>query len=225
MSGWLNYFGKKDNKNSARDAIVGLRQQLLMLEKKEEHLNRKIDDELKKAKANVTTNKRAAQAALRQKKAYENELDRIAGTRMTLETQVNAIESANMNLETMSAMRKGADALKTIHGSLNIDKVDSTMDSIREQMDLTNEISDAISNPVGMGHDIDEDELKNELDELEQDELNERLVGADSVPLHTPAVASSAGPSRVSNGPERKQAVVEDDDDAELRALQAELAM
>ena len=92
------------------------------------------------------------------------------------------------------------------------------MDSIREQMDLTNEISDAISNPVGMGHDIDEDELKNELEELEQDELNERLVGADSVPLHTPAVASSAGP-------ERSQAAVEDDDDAELRALQAELAM
>lgn len=173
---------------------------------------------------------------------------------MTLETQVNAIESANMNLETMTAMRKGADALKTIHGSLyvyfqhhprsgrdsslttcyafllcprnrNIDKVDATMDSIREQMDLTNEISDAISNPVGMGHDIDEDELTNELEELEQDELNERLVGADSVPLHTPAVATSAGPSRISNGPERKQAVVEDDDDAELRALQAELAM
>lgn len=30
------------------------------------------------------------------------------------------------------------------------------MDSIREQMDLTNEISDAISNPVGMGNAIDE---------------------------------------------------------------------
>lgn len=219
---WMNLWGKKENKNSARDAIVGLRQQLLMLEKQEEHLNKKIDNELQKAKANVTTNKRAAQAALRQKKVYEGQLDRLAGTRMTLETQVNAIESANMNLETMTAMRKGADALKTIHGSLNIDKVDSTMDSIREQMDLTNEISDAISNPVGMGQDIDEDELKNELEELEQDELNERLVGADSVPLHTPAVASSAGPSRV---PERRQAVQEDDDDAELRALQAELAM
>jgi len=33
----------------------------------------------------------------------------------------------------------------------NIDKVDATMESIREQMELTNEISDAISNPVGMG--------------------------------------------------------------------------
>jgi hypothetical protein len=123
----------------------------------------------------------------------------------------------------------------------NIDRVDTTMDSIREQMDLTNEISDAISNPVGMGHDIDEvraselgigterlttplerlqDELKNELEELEQAELNERLVGADHVPVHTPALA---GPSRVNGEAHRAQAV--DDDDAELRALQAELAM
>ncbi|PWN97459.1 Snf7-domain-containing protein [Tilletiopsis washingtonensis] len=224
MSSWTSWLvGKRENPNAAREAIVGLRSQLLMLEKKEEHLNNKIDAETRKAKALVATNKRAAAAALRQKKAYENELDRIAGTRMTLETQVNAIESANMNLETMTAMRKGADALRNIHGSLNIDKVDSTMDSIREQMDLTNEISDAISNPVGMGNDIDEDELKNELEELEQEELNQRLIGADHVPVHTPAHMSSAGPSRVE--PSRKQAVVEDDDDAELRALQAELAM
>ncbi|PWN50472.1 Snf7-domain-containing protein [Violaceomyces palustris] len=225
MSSWTSWIvGKKDNKNAARDAIVGLRAQLLMLEKKEEHLNNKIEQELKKAKANVTTNKRVAQAALRQKKAYENELDRIAGTRMTLETQVNAIESANMNLETMQAMRRGADALKNIHGSLNIDKVDSTMDSIREQMDLTNEISDAISNPVGMGNDLDEEELRNELEEMEQAELNERLVGADAVPVHTPVI-TSAGPSRVNGESSKRQQIEEDDDDAELRALQAELAM
>lgn len=30
------------------------------------------------------------------------------------------------------------------------------MDKIREQMDLTNDISDAISNPVGMGIVLDE---------------------------------------------------------------------
>jgi charged multivesicular body protein 4 len=73
---------------------------------------------------------------LRQKKAHENEMDRIAGTRLTLEAQVrcpaslrvnfdadpvlqvNAIESANLNAETMLAMKKGADALKGIHSSL-----------------------------------------------------------------------------------------------------------
>lgn len=74
----------------------------------------------------------------------------------------------------MVAMKKGADALKGIHSSLyvilpalpslhlaegyfrKVEKVDQTMDSIREQMDLTNEISDAISNPTGMGNQIDE---------------------------------------------------------------------
>ena len=148
-------------------------------------------------------------AALRNKKTKELELDRIAGTRLTLETQVcvyllyllashrvlyphlrylqqrsnekdckadvqvNALESANLNAETMLAMKKGSEALKGIHTSLyvfsqspgiiggilivsNVDKVDQTMDSIREQMDLTNEISDAISNPVGMGNQVDE---------------------------------------------------------------------
>lgn len=45
-------------------------------------------------------------------------------------------------------------------------------------------------------------------------------MGADHVPVHTPAMA---GPSRVNGEAHRAQAV--DDDDAELRALQAELAM
>ena len=56
-------------------------------------------------------------AALRQKKAHEDELLRLSGTRATLETQVNAIESANLNAETMLAMKKGAEALKGIHSN------------------------------------------------------------------------------------------------------------
>jgi len=56
---WLSWVGgKRDNKNAARDAIIGLREQLHLITKKEEHLQTKIDDELRKAKANVTTNKR-----------------------------------------------------------------------------------------------------------------------------------------------------------------------
>lgn len=37
-----------------------------------------------------------------------------------------------------------------------MEKVDEMVDSIREQMELTNEISDAISNPVGMGNMVDQ---------------------------------------------------------------------
>lgn len=92
------------------------------------------------------------------------------------------------------------------------------MDAIREQMDLTNEISDAISNPVGIVNNIDEDELEAELEALEQEELDDRLKGADHVPLHTPA--SPVGATR-----ERTHAVEEDDEEEQLRQLQAELAM
>lgn len=46
------------SKDSTREAIVNLREHLLMLDKKEEHLSKKIEDELRKAKANATTNPR-----------------------------------------------------------------------------------------------------------------------------------------------------------------------
>ncbi|WFD41500.1 ESCRT-III subunit protein snf7 [Malassezia psittaci] len=234
MSGWLSWVGgKRDNKNAARDAIIGLREQLHLINKKEEHLLMKIEDEHKKAKANVTTNKRAAQAALRQKKMYETELDRLSGNRMTLETQVNAIENANMNLETMRAMQRGSAALKNIHQNMcvsetdfrDIDKVDNTMDAIREQMTLSNEISEAISNPVGVGNELDEDELRDELQELEQEELSERLVGADAVPAHKPPTSMVSSITDTPTTSQRPPARRETDEEEELRALQAELAM
>lgn len=60
MSGWLSYLTGTGGKSrdSTREAIVNLREHLLMLDKKEEHLNKKIEDEQRKAKANATTNKR-----------------------------------------------------------------------------------------------------------------------------------------------------------------------
>ena len=61
-----------------------------------------------------------ATAALRRKKAHENQLDQLSGQRLQLETQVNTIESANLNAETMQAMKKGSDALKAIHGNMSV---------------------------------------------------------------------------------------------------------
>jgi len=214
----MSYFGgRRDPKQAARDAIVTLRQQLQMIEKKEEYLQKKIDEEVKKAKANAVSNKAVATAALRRKKASEAELDRLAGTRLQLEMQVNTLESANLNAETMAAMKKASEALSHIHGNLTMDKVDATMNKVNEQRELANDIADLISTPYG-NTDIDEDELKAELDELEQDELNDRLMGADRAPIHTPA-----GPSRVEES--RQPIAVEDDEEAQLKELQAALAM
>lgn len=58
--------------------------------------------------------------ALKRKKAYESNIEKINGARMTIETQMMAIENANVNLETMGAMRAGAEAMKNIHGSMYV---------------------------------------------------------------------------------------------------------
>ena len=61
----MSYFGgRRDSKQSSRDAIVTLRQQLQMVEKKEEYLQKKIDEELRKAKANAVSNKAGASLSL-----------------------------------------------------------------------------------------------------------------------------------------------------------------
>ena len=62
----------------------------------------------------------AATAALRRKKATEQELERLQGTRFQLEMQVNTLESASFNAETMAAMKKASTALKDIHGKLYV---------------------------------------------------------------------------------------------------------
>ena len=114
------FFKAKAAKTTPKDAIVRLRESLSMLEKREVYLQSKIDAELVLAKQNATKNKRVAIMALKRKKQYEEQVDKIMGSRMTLETQVLAIENANVNLETMNAMRAGADAMKHIHGNLYI---------------------------------------------------------------------------------------------------------
>ncbi|KAJ2518581.1 ESCRT-III subunit protein snf7, partial [Coemansia sp. RSA 2049] len=141
------FFGTTKAQSTPKDAIISLRENISMLEKRETHLQSKIEQELAKARDYATRNKMAALAALKRKKMLETQVEKISGSRLMLESQVMTIEAANVNLETMKAMQTGAEAMKGIHKDLNVDKVDETMDEIREQMDLANEISDAISQP------------------------------------------------------------------------------
>lgn len=58
MAGFLGSLWRgKQPQDVSKDAIVGLRQQLQMIEKKEEYTQKKIDEELAKAKASAVTNK------------------------------------------------------------------------------------------------------------------------------------------------------------------------
>ncbi|RKP11766.1 Snf7 family, partial [Piptocephalis cylindrospora] len=161
--------------------------------------------------------------ALKKKKQYEGQIEKLSASRMTVETQVLAIESANVNLETIKAMSDGAKAMKSIHGELNVDKVDKTMEDINDQMALANEISDAISQPTAFGTElVDEDDLAAELQELEQEGLDEQLLSGAPVAASSQAQPEISAPSVPKGEPSRKTMTEEE---AELETLHASSAV
>ncbi|XP_043203537.1 charged multivesicular body protein 4b-like [Amphibalanus amphitrite] len=208
--------GKKENETpSTGDAIQKLRETEEMLLKKQEFLEKKIEVELATARKNGTKNKRVALSALKRKKRYEKQLQQIDGTLSTIEMQREALEGANTNTAVLQTMGEAAKALKAAHKHMDVDQVHDMMDDIAEQQDVAREISDAISNPVSFGQDMDEDELERELEELEQEELDKELLDLGPAASELPAVPS-AEPAQPSRAKAKKE---EDEDDmAELAA-------
>ncbi|MCL4158103.1 UNVERIFIED_CONTAM: hypothetical protein GTU68_061229 [Idotea baltica] len=148
--------GKGNKAPTAGEAIQKLRDTEEMLLKKQDFLERKIEQELKIAKQNGTKNKRVALQALKRKKRFEKQLQQIDGTLSTIEMQREALEGANTNTNVLQTMGDAAKALQAAHKHMDVDKVHDMMDDIAEQQDVAREISEAISNPVSFGQDVDE---------------------------------------------------------------------
>lgn len=215
MSFFSNLFGKKQAAApTTSEAIQKLRETEEMLEKKQLFLETRISAELATAKKYGTKNKRAAIQALKKKKRYEKQLEQIDGTLSTIEMQRGALENANTNAAVLKAMKEAADAQKAAHMNMDVDQVHDMMDDIAEQQDVAREISDAISNPVAFGQDVDDDELEKELEELEQEALDEELLGVDST-ADLPPVPVTEKPVPVARKPKAKP-VEEDEDLKEL---------
>lgn len=225
----MNWFGKKKApapsttskgtsggggaKSNPGATIVKLKESIASQEKREQHTERKITALVKEAKDKMAAgDKKAALYAMKRKKLHESELDKIQNVKMTLETQVLNLESAAQNAETFSAMNAGKNAMKNIRNDMGIEKVDDLMDDIREEMEMANEISDAIAQPVDPIA-ADEDELLAELEQMGADDLEAELLAAPHAKNETllPAVPDS-------------KLTVDKEEAEEMRKLEAELA-
>lgn len=206
-------FKKKEEAPKVSDAIQNLRGTEEMLLKKQEFLEKKVEDELALARKNAKTNKRAALVALKRKKRYEKQLQQIDGTLTTIEQQREALESANISTSVLQNMNSAAKAIKKAHADMNIDQVHDMMDEIAEQQDIASEISDAISKPAAFGQEFDEDELEAELEELEAELEGEEHAQLEKQ-LRLPDVPTTSLPSSKT----KSKKVQEDDDMAELAA-------
>ncbi|XP_062993285.1 transmembrane 9 superfamily member 1 [Elgaria multicarinata webbii] len=223
MSGLGKLFGKgkKAKAPTPQEAIQKLRETEEVLVKKQEFLEQKIQQELLSAKKHGTKNKRAALQALKRKKRYEQQLSQIDGTLSTIEFQREALENATTNTEVLKTMSDAARAMKEAHQHMDIDKVDDLMSEITEQQDIAQQISDAISKPVGFGDDVDEDELLAELEEMEQEDLDKELLNVGEPTPELPNVPASRIPNVPASKVPAAATAVEDDDDEDMKQLAA----
>ena len=155
---------------------------------------------------------------------------------MTVEREISSIETANINKETLDAMKNAQKAMAGIHGGLTIDKVDQTMEDLREQHAIGEEIAEALTQG-GVGQGVDEEDLDEELAELQQEELDNKMLKTGTVPVsdkihsmpnaaqgereYTPAAAVMRSGANTMTA--RRQE--EEDEEEELKKLQAEMAM
>lgn len=205
-------FGTKNKENIpvTEDAIQKLKNTEEMLEKKQEYLEKKITAENTTAKKYAKMNKKLALQALKRRKRLEKQLNQIDGTLSTIEFQRETLENAGTNTEVLKNMKSAADALKNVHRSLGVEDVHDIMHDIHEQTEISTEISEAICG-VGSNQDFDDDELRAELDAIEQEGLDGELVGMERQAIGLPDVPSSA--------PATKKKAVQDEN--ELKELEA----
>ena len=151
--------------------------------------------------------------AMKRKKLYEAEIEKIQNVKMTLETQVIHLESAAQNNETFKAMEAGTKTMQKIRTDVGVEKADDIMDDIRNELEMAQEITNAISQQVDPLL-TDEDELLEELNALEASDLEKELLAPPTTTngLSLPAVPDAKLPSL----PKK-----EEDD---LKQLEAELA-
>jgi len=207
---------KPSQGSNASNAVLALRDSIATQEKREQHLDKKIEELTADAKAKMTKkDKKGALASLRCKKLYEAEVDKIANVKMTLEVQVIKITSAASDADTVKAMEEAKNVMKAIREDTSIEKVDDIMDAIREEFEQADEISNALAQPIDPLLAYDDDELLAELHAMEE------TKGVENQLLDQPIIAMPDAPN--DGLPVIQNVSVTMEEEEELKRLEEEI--
>ena len=84
------------------------------------------------------------------------------------------MENAATNAVVVGAMQESKAGLQSITASMDVDNVTELMDDLQENMDMGEEISNALGQQ--MGDTVDDDELLGELDDMEKELMEEEMM-------------------------------------------------
>ncbi|ROT41347.1 vacuolar-sorting protein snf7 [Sodiomyces alkalinus F11] len=224
MSSWLSWWGgaanQKQKQAKVKEAVVGLRAHKDMLEKKAAYLQTQVDELEAQTKAALKRDPNEAKRLVARKLRKEKERQQVVNSIQSMESQEMALNRATATRDEVQATQKVTDAMKLINKDISVDKVDAMMESLREQNAANEEIAQMLGTPVGDMQ--DEDELEEELERMRQEQVDEEMLKTGTVPVSDKIKDL---PSAATGELKRKTAPQESEEEAELRRLQAEMAM
>ncbi|CAD7702079.1 unnamed protein product [Ostreobium quekettii] len=213
------------------NAIGDLNENEERLEKKRALLEKKMGEELQRAKEYSQQKKKSqALTALKKKKMYEAQLEQTNNLILRLNEQKLMLEGQSTTADVLKSMHTAATAAKQTMQELDINDVDDLVSKIQDQNDEMAQVQEALAQPTGMMNELDDDELLGELDGLEAELLDEELMA----PAHVPAAQAPAAEASTSEyaaglpaapvGAAAAPAKATNQVEEELAALEAELA-
>ncbi|KAL7951118.1 Snf7 domain-containing protein [Trichoderma barbatum] len=154
-------------------SIASIKELAGKLEHQIDFLNSRIGELDQEAKnAVLRKNRVAALAALKSKKRAESSLSTRYATLNQLEEVATKLQQASDHVQLVRVMESSASALKSLNAQIgSVDKVESTMDRLREQMSATDELSAILAEPTGMI--VNEEEIDEELEAMEKEQKKE----------------------------------------------------
>ncbi|KAF8058880.1 VPS32.1 [Scenedesmus sp. PABB004] len=214
--------GASSAANQTINAMQSLAEREEQLEKKKLLLEKRIGDEMEKARE-FTRQKKKSQAlmCLKKKKMFEQQLERMDALISRVLEQRNMLEEQQTTIGVLGAMQDAAKAQKKTMQEMKIENIDTTLEEIQEVGEQMRVINEAISQPVGGFADMEMDDLEAELAELEAEELDNQLLEPAPVPAgKAPAQGLPSVPAgKVAARPAKTA------EELELEALQAEMAL
>jgi charged multivesicular body protein 4 len=144
--------------------------------KKKEYYEKRVENEVTKAKECLrNNNKNGAALALRRKKMIVAKIEGLENNYIQLEEQIMELDNVQTTTEMFAALKHAATVQKKVLSKHKVDKVDKVIDDLEENRGTMQEIQDALA-LGGASAEYDDAELEEELAALEAEELTGELL-------------------------------------------------
>jgi division protein CdvB (Snf7/Vps24/ESCRT-III family) len=210
--------------DSPLEAISVTRDAQGTLEKSIQHLEQRIQKERTLAKqclsekTNKVANKQKAQKHLVNAKKLQAQIDKYEAMRGNLDTMQNTLEVAAVTKNIHGALGTASNAMKNMAKELDVEKIETLTDDIQENTAALEEATNLLTQPLGGGDIVLEEEAENDLNELMAEIQEEEAEEEAPAPVKKKAAPKLPDMPVAPTGKVIRKAEVDDED--ELAALE-----